>query len=361
MSKQQSEDRISHLQELKPYAWGIPLVLFILVVGSLYLAHELLFPVFLSILLALTLSPAVAFLVRIGIPRLVSSLSMIVLSVAISIGLIALAGPSLYQWLDDAPTRLAEMLHHDPDLKDTVETLQDASNKVNDAVNDLVQPLSEPALLIKQESLLKQLLTLIQRFVGVTLLVVTLSLFLLSNGDRLILNLIHLSKDKALRRKSIRLFRRLRVEVGRYLGTAFMVNVAAGGVTSLMTWALGAPLPWIWLVLVAFFRFIPYIGVAVVASMMACVTYIETADLMLSATQVLLFFGLMTLTGMIIDPWVHGLRLKVNPVIVFLSVLFWGWLWGAAGAVIAVPMLTIVLVCAETMEWKTFSHIVTSR
>lgn len=342
--------------------WGLPFLVIVITIASLSFAKDFLLPVILAFLLSLVLSPAVRFLIKIKIPGVLASLIMLSISCAIFAGALWLVTPGVAQWMSAAPEKIEQRLSTDKEIKSTIDKLQETSKKVNDAVEKIAiedKETSQTKVVIEQSSWSSDILNALQLGLSRTLLIFALTMFLLTSGHELILNLIHLSSQAKKRKRLIRLFQRLRREVGQYLGAAFLVNLALGCITSTVFWYLDVPLAWTWLVLITFLRFIPYVGISLIAILLLLVSMTHFSSLQETLMPLGIFMGLSTIFGFFVDPMVHSFRLKVNPVVVFVSVIFWGWLWGAAGAILAVPLLTVALVTADCMNWNKITRIVT--
>jgi predicted PurR-regulated permease PerM len=128
-------------------------------------------------------------------------------------------------------------------------------------------------------------------------------------------------------------------DIGRYLAALSVVNLAVGTATGLAAAVLGLPNPLLWAVVAGVFNFVPYIGPLVVAVMLllaGMASFNELSDMLAPA---LCFALIHWLDSMLANPWLVGRRLALSTLSVFLSVMFWGWLWGIPGALIAVPAL----------------------
>ncbi|WP_017444960.1 AI-2E family transporter [Gayadomonas joobiniege] len=343
---------------------GYRFFLVVLVITSLALAKDFLLPITLAFILSLVLSPAVRLLTKLKIPNLLASLIMLVVSVAVFVGSLWLVTPAVAEWMSKAPAKLEQRFNSDKEIQQTISKLQETSKKVNDAVEkmDIEKDQRQTTqITVEQESnWSSDILASLQKAVTSVLLIFALTMFLLTSGQQLVLNLVCLSRRRYKRKQYIRLFQRLRSEVGQYLGAAFLVNLTLGCIASLIFWYLDVPLAWTWVVLITFLRFIPYVGISLIAILLTLVSLTHFDTLMESLMPLGIFMGLSTIFGFFIDPLVHGFRLKINPIVVFISVIFWGWLWGAAGAIIAVPLLTVALVAADCFRWKKFIQIVTA-
>ena len=102
---------------------------------------------------------------------------------------------------------------------------------------------------------------------------------------------------------------------------------------------LGLPNPVMWGVMVATLNFVPYLGAltGIICMTIGAVLSFDSLGYALIFPAVYLAFG--TLEGNFITPWVMGRSLTLNPVIILLSLVFWGWMWGIAGVILAVPIL----------------------
>ncbi|ALS99227.1 AI-2E family transporter [Lacimicrobium alkaliphilum] len=356
---------ISQQNQASPLG-GHPIILLVVIVATLYLARGFLLPVTVSVLLALTLSPPVTRLMKVGVPKVLSSLVMLLLSCSLLIGAVWLMLPAIGGWLTTAPEKIESVMNLDQDmvskLQQVKDSVEETSEKVSEAVEEVISSEEQAPVMVEQRTWPDTLLTSIQQGAANTLLILVLTLFLLTNGGDLVVNMVRLSKQRQQRRKIIRLFSRLRTETGHYLGAVMLINLTLGLITSVLLWLIDFPMPWIWIVLVAILRLIPYVGMSIVSALLLLIS-ITQGDQQL--WQILMapvgFLVLSTLFGFIVDPVVHGIRLQINPIVVFVAVIFWGWLWGPIGAILGVPLLTVIFVVADTLGWQQISQIMTTR
>ncbi len=134
-------------------------------------------------------------------------------------------------------------------------------------------------------------------------------------------------------------FRQAQRDIGLFISTMSIVNLALGIATGLALWLIGLPNPVLWGTTTAVLAFIPYLGpllIAVLLLLAGSVTF-GTGFAMLGPPAA--FLVLHGIEANFLSPMIMGHRLRLSPVFVFLSVMVWGWLWGLAGAFIAVPLL----------------------
>jgi predicted PurR-regulated permease PerM len=142
-------------------------------------------------------------------------------------------------------------------------------------------------------------------------------------------------------------------DIGRFVGTLALVNFGVAVATFLAVWALDLPNPLLWGVIAGTLNFIPYIGPVITVALLSLAGMLtfDTAANMLAPA--LAFVAIHAIESNIVSPWFVGRRLILSPLAVFLSVMFWGWLWGIAGAMLAVPLLVgLRCVCKRTRSLR---------
>jgi predicted PurR-regulated permease PerM len=122
-----------------------------------------------------------------------------------------------------------------------------------------------------------------------------------------------------------------------------VVGLAAG----LIAFFVGLPSPVAWGVLGFILNFVPYIGALMMELIFFALGLVTFATLSQALIAPLIYLGFTTLEGHFITPGIMGRRLTLNPLIVFLSLVFWTWLWGPIGAFLAVPIVIVLLVISS--------------
>ncbi len=127
-----------------------------------------------------------------------------------------------------------------------------------------------------------------------------------------------------------------------YLATITMINAILGLVVALLLWALGMPSPFMWGGIVTLCNFVPYLG-PILAAILLCLGGLMTFDAVgFAFLPAVIFAGVHLVEANLITPLVLGRRLTINPLLILVSLSFWGWVWGAPGALLAVPLLLIL-------------------
>ncbi len=131
-------------------------------------------------------------------------------------------------------------------------------------------------------------------------------------------------------------------DVSAYLGTITLINIVLGIVTGTALWAIGMPYPAMWGGVVALLNYIPYFGPVIGAFLLALGGLMTFSDIWMAFAPPALMYGLHLVEANAITPFVVGHRLTISPLLILISLSFWGWVWGTSGALLAVPLLIIL-------------------
>lgn len=136
-------------------------------------------------------------------------------------------------------------------------------------------------------------------------------------------------------------------DTASYVGTITVINLALGLVVSLGLWAWGMPYPLMWGGIVALLNYIPYFGPVAAAGLLAVGGLMVFPHFWPALVPAMIMIAAHLLEANVITPLVVGRRLTINPIMILISLSFWGWVWGTAGALLAVPILIIVQTVAR--------------
>jgi predicted PurR-regulated permease PerM len=141
------------------------------------------------------------------------------------------------------------------------------------------------------------------------------------------------------KKRAVSIAQEIESQVSRYLFTVTIINCCLGLAVGTTVGLLGIPNPVMWGAMVAILNFVPYLGAltGIICMTIGAVLSFDSLGYALMFPAVYLGFG--TLEGNFITPWVMGRSLTLNPVLILFSLVFWGWMWGIAGVILAVPIL----------------------
>ena len=148
-----------------------------------------------------------------------------------------------------------------------------------------------------------------------------------------------------------RLLLRIQQDIASYLGTIAVIYLGVGSLTAVAMGILGMPTPVLWGAVAFVLHFIPFLGPVMTLFIICMVSVVsfDTGLRMLLPPLVYMFVAL--LEGYLITPMILGKRLTLNPIIVLVSFLFWGWIWGIPGIFLAVPILTGLKIICDDIGW----------
>jgi predicted PurR-regulated permease PerM len=314
------------------------------VLYTLHIAQAFILPIVLSILLNLLLSPLVFFLQKyLRIPGpLGAGLVIVVFLGLVIFGAYRLA-PAASAWIARAPESMATLQRKIQPLRKPVERFSEAAEQVEEAT-DLDK--KTPQVEIKGPSLTSQVFggtTALLSSIGVILF---LTYFLLASGELFLQKLVGVLPQLKDKKTAVRIVRDTQTQISRYLVTTTMSNAGVGVATGLALGLVGMPNPVLWGVVAALLNFVPYIGGLVNTVILTLAAFLTFDDVSQALLIPVVFTAINILEGNLITPMVLGRRMRLNTVAVFIGLIFWWYLWGIPGAILAVPMMaTIKIAC----------------
>ncbi|HJQ64233.1 MAG TPA: AI-2E family transporter [Burkholderiales bacterium] len=327
---------------------------------TFYFARDILLPIVLAALLTLVLTPVMRVFIAIRIPAPVGA-AIVVAGVLATLGV----GASLLiqpasEWMARAPETLNLLEKKLRTVRRSVEEVSKAAAKVENiaAPEDAVKAKRAPP---PKPTLTSRILGGAQKVLLVAAPTVVLLYFLLATGDLFLRKLVKVLPTLSDKKRAVTVAHTVQDEMAIYLFTITCINAGLGVATGIAMYFLGMPNPALWGVMVALFNYVPYLGplMSLIVLTVVAATSFESLGQTLAVPAV--FFTLTFLEGQILMPFITGRRLTLNPVVIFLSMLLWGWLWGVIGMLIAVPIAMIVRIVCEHVEWlKPFGEFLSS-
>lgn len=324
---------------------GLFVVVFI---AALRVGSSLVLPIVWACLLALLLAPPVNWLARHRIPPALGA-GLILLSLVSVVGtsVVVLSGPAT-SWIGRAPETLANAERKIRRLTRSLEQLQETAEAVEDVAQG-GQPRRRAAETAPAGGLFAKLSGTTVAFAGSLASVLFLSYFLLAMGHRFreklddILPTGHRAEVSAA-------IGEMQQQMSRYLALSTAINIGVGVLTWGLMLLLGMPNPALWGVLAGVLNFIPYLGALItlgVIFLAGLVSFDTIGQAFMAAGA---YFVVNLFEANIVTPTLMGRRLPLNPVAIFGGLLFWGWLWGVTGAILAVPLMACIKVMADRIE-----------
>ena len=312
----------------------------ILFVVALSLARPILLPVASAFVVTMMLGPLSARAERYRVPSLLSAITLWLLVIAIFYGVIVLLAAPVVDWIGKTPDiarNIQEKLRAFDRPLSVLEGLRDAllpSDKKNSLGVDIIA-FVQPAFLVVTPA------------IGQVLIFFGTLFFMLLGRSRMRRVLVAFFDERDARLRTLKIMNDIEHNLTGYLSIVTIINVAIGLCGGFAAWVTGLPDPVAWAVLGFILNFIPYVGALIMEAALFLVGLVTFPTLGHALIAPLLFLALATLEGHFITPAIMGHRLTLNPLTVFLSLVFWTWLWGPVGAFLAVPLLIVGLVVID--------------
>ncbi|TVP70937.1 MAG: AI-2E family transporter [Rhodobacteraceae bacterium] len=341
-------------------------IFLLMLLGFIHLAREFLLPVILSLLLFFVFVPLQRRLQNAGLhgTSVAAVLVLGLLVVMVSI-FVVLSGP-VFQIIENLPEIVQDISGRLDSAREALMTIAEgvrsggpadvpqlrptiASDENEDSDGDLLFSTASGALVYLTEAPL---------VVGQFLLILLLLFFMLSSSDLLYLKVIQSFDAFGDKRMALATLRQVEEKLGGYLGTITLINLGLGICIGLALWALGMPVPLMFGVLAFLLNFIPFAG-ALIGVVLATAVALLWFDTLGSVVLVgLVYLSLTSLEGNLVTPSILARRLRMNTVLVVLSIAFWAWIWSFMGMIIAVPMLVALRVITEQVpRWQKIANV----
>lgn len=329
--------------DLRLPVWGI-FILSVLVTATL--AKAFMLPIVLSVLIALTLSPVVRSLRRRGVPESLSAGVLVLLGTVLFTLMTAFVAEPFSEWIERFPRQLAEVRFKLRGVLEKVSAIQSATSG-----GGAVASANERDALTSDGAEIVTMAATNLLAVATTLFVTTiLTFFLLSKGRVFYARILEQFSTLQGKKETLATVYTIERSISRYLFTITIINILLGVAIAAAMWLLGMSNPVLWGIAATTLNFLPYIG-AIMGIVGSGIVAILTFEPLGSAMAVPFVYALLTgLEGQLITPTFVGRNLAINPVVIFFAVAMWTFMWGLAGALIAVPLLVVVHTIALNVE-----------
>jgi len=335
-------------------------LLLLALVAALYLARSVVLPTVLALFLMVPLNPLVQGLRRLHLPRWLAAAVVVAgLLTGLGFAMSKVVQPAA-TWVTQAPrnlekaqVKIAQLLR--PTGQDVAVLPAGETNSVAPTA-PAVEPVAgkklppPPAESLGLQRLGEFVVHWTRSVMGEFAALVILLFFFLSTEDHFGRKCIGVLPGFRYRRQALKIIAALHATLFRYLLTVLLINCTLGLVMALAMGWLHMPNPLVWGVMAALLPLVPYFGALAGVIVLTAVSFTVFASVGEAVVPPLVYLGLACLEGGFATPLILGQRLALKPVAIILSVLFWDWLWGIPGAVLAVPILIVMKVVGEHVE-----------
>ncbi len=319
---------------------GIGLVLalpFALMAGA-----EFFLPMTIAIVISIALVPALEWLERRRIPSALAACICVILFLLVANGALALIIVPATDWFVNLPSKIPQIMSN---LEPLIEFYSDLQKFVDDTAKMITAgPVAEmQTVTVDSPTSLVDLVASSAPTVAVQMFFVILVVFFfLSGWTRLRENTINSRGSFTGALTTARVIQNVVSATSSYLITITCINIMLGVSVAIVLWMIGMDSPAMWGGIVALLNFVPYLGPILTAILLALGGLMTFDNLWMAMLPALVQTGFNAVEANIVTPTILGRRLTVNPLLILISLSFWTWIWGTAGALLAVPLLIII-------------------
>jgi len=315
---------------------GIFIILFLV---GLSLAKAIILPVTAAFVVTLMLSPLSERADDLGAPQVVTAIVLWAAVIGVAYAVIALVSAPVIEWINKAPD-IGRSIH------DKLQLLQGPINILRGIGNSLIPGEGGKGVNFDIVAVVQQTVLFATPALGQILIFFVTLFFMLLGRRRLRHVMVRYFTHHQARLRALRIMNDIEHNLTGYLSVMAVINAGVGLGAAAIAALVGLPNPVAWGVLGFVMNFIPYIGAGAMELGMFLVGLTTFPSVTHAVIAPLLYLGMGLLEGQFITPSVLGRKLTLNPLTVFLALVFWAWLWGPAGAFLAVPLLIIGTVAA---------------
>lgn len=327
-------------------ALGILAVLAILYTA--YLAQNLVAPVTAAVVGSFILMPLMRAAPFRFLPDGLSAAIMVAAILAALAATIYLLAEPVAHWTARIPAALEDFEKRSRDISEPVEAMRRAGEQVRDLARGGGD--RPEAMVVSEPGIAQQAMEMAGQKGASFLIFIVLLYFLLATGELLRDRIIRSAKRLTDKEKARRILRSIEHEISTYLFSITLINAGLGLAIGLSLWAIGLPNAALWGAAAMLLNFVPYAGPIAGMALTGLVGFIAFEDGSRALLAPAIYFVWNLIESQFVTPLVLGRRHTLNAAIVFLSIVFWSWMWGVIGAVLAVPLLVMMNTCFAQIE-----------
>ncbi|KEZ77172.1 AI-2E family transporter [Salinisphaera hydrothermalis] len=318
-------------------------------IGVLSIAKDFLVPVVLAFLLAMVFGPVRRVFDRRGIPTVVSSFGIVAVLLMLFLGLVSALTVPASDWIDNAPRIERQIQQRVAELSRSMNGLME----INAKIEKLTKPTDDhhvEKVEVKQRGMAATAIMLAPAILGQFVFTLVLLLFLLASGDMFYEKIVHVLPTFRDKRRAVEIAFNIERKLSRYLLTITLINLGVGIVLGSAMALFGLPNALLIGLIAFLLNFIPYLGAAAGIVLVTIVAALSFHWIGWAPIAGGIYLGISIIEGQFVTPYLVGRNLRLNTVVVFISVSFWAWLWSVVGMVVAVPLLVAVRTLSEHID-----------
>jgi predicted PurR-regulated permease PerM len=319
------------------------------VLAALYVASSIILPVVFALVLNLLLQPGVRLLGRLHLPRAVGALLTVLLVIGAIVGLVAALSVPAANWAERLPEGIPRLEAHLQVMKGPIQALQKVIQQAEQVAD--APPSRGSIVSVRRDLGITGALFAGTRSVLDGLFTTVLVLyFLLVAGNIFLRRMVEILPTFGNKRQAVDISQQIQEDISAYLVTITAMNAAVGVTTALAMYLCGLGDPLLWGTTAFLLNYIPILGPLFGVCIFVLVGMLSFESLWWALLPPALYFGIHLVEGESLTPMLLARRFTLNPVLIILSLVFWFWMWGMLGAILAVPMLAILKIISDRLR-----------
>jgi predicted PurR-regulated permease PerM len=333
-------------------------------VAALYWARTFFVSLLLGILIAYALSPVVSRLQRLRLPRWAASVLVMAAfcsAIVLAAGMLGGQIRSVLEQLPEAAKRVSATISSARGERGTLQKVQAAARELEKAAAQATGTPQPPATKVpavvvepagfRLSTFLWANSLSVASFIGQTVMVLFLAFFLLLSGDTFKHKLVRIAGPSLTRRAiTLEALGEINVSIQQFMFMLLATNALLAALSWVVYYFIGLENPGAWALAAGVLHMIPYAGTALLVASLGVTAFVQFGSWLMVAVTVGSSLALAGLVGLAVATWMTGRQARMNHAAVFVALLFWGWLWGIWGLLLAIPIIVTLKVASERIE-----------
>ena len=332
MSESQFERVLNNVARLAMVGVGFAVLLSVLQAGQMFLA-----PVLLAVVVGLMFGPVADRLESWGVPAALSAAVVVLLLLGLIAGFGLIFAVPLSEWIARVPLIWEKLQAHLANLREPLESI----GSFQEQLTSILGSSDRMTVTVEDDSTFTGIAMMAPAILAQIAIFLASLYFFVATRDHIRMSVLSMCVTRRMRWRTAHVFRDVEFKVSRFLLSVTVINLCVGTAVGLAMWAIGMPSPLLWGAMAAVLNYIPYVGQAIMISVLLMVGLGTQTELFQILLPVACYGAINFLEGQLFTPHFIGRTLTLNPFIIFLSITFWIWAWGPVGGVVAVPTLLI--------------------
>jgi predicted PurR-regulated permease PerM len=346
---------------------ALVILTFLAVLYTLYFAASIILPFVMALVLGLLLSPAARFLhVKLRLPRMLGALLLIATLFSVMGGIGYAVSVPAHAWIAKAPESVPELERKLSFLRRPIDLFENGLHQMEGLLSEAgraesrsagaappAPPPGQTVTVSQNSGWGMSVLSGTRNFLSQVFTLLILLFFLLSDGDALLRRFVEILPGLAEKKRAVQIATAIERNISGYLATITLMNVLVGVANGISVWAFGLPDPLLWGLAAFLLNYIPILGAFAGIVIFFFVGLFTFTNPLWALAPSGVYFLIHVMEGETITPMLLARRFTLNPLLVITALMFWNWLWGVPGALLAVPLLAVTKIFCDNIEMLT--------